>query len=174
MKNILFITAIAILAISCNPVIYPLPGKNYDDISNIRSDKSLDTVWAITCRIFTEEGYSLKVNNKNNGLITTDKYDFSKHFSFVKNGKPIDSTAWVALSYITNKGGFGSNPFKISANWNVSIKPSGAASIIRIDLSNVDASVTKPAKSTFHPGQQYTFQGQSTGVFEKMLADAVK
>lgn len=116
----------------------------------------------------------MKTNDKNSGQIVTDKYDFNKRFSFVKNGKPIDSTAWVALSYITNKGGFGTNPFTVSAYWTVGIKPSGTGCVIRIDLSKVDAHVTKPAKSSYHPDEDYTFNGQSTGVFEKMLADGVK
>ena len=162
------------LAASCDPVVYPMPGKNYDEISNIKSGRSVDSAWACVNRVLANTGYSIKASDKNSGTITTDKYDFGKRFSFVKGGKPIDSTAWVALSYTTNKGGFGTNPFKVFAYWTVSIKPSGSGSMIRIDLSKVDASVTKPEKSTFHPTQVYTFQGQSTGVFEKILADAVK
>ena len=174
MKYLPLIAAIAVLSLSCNPILYPLPDKDYERISNIHSDRPYDTVWARTCRFLAGNGFTFKENDKDKGLLVTNKYDFSKTFSFVKNGKPMDSTAWVALSYNTNKGGFGSNPFKVVAKWTISIKPSAAGATIRIDMGWVDAHVTKPAKKSFHPEQEYTFIGQSTGVFEKMLADAVK
>jgi len=174
MKHLLLIGIIAIIATSCNPILYPMPGKNYDEISNIKSRRSYDSVWAGTLRFFTNQGYTIKTSDKDKGVLVTEKYEFNKRFSFVKNGKPMDTTAWVALSYTTNKGGFGSSIFTISAYWSISIKTEGTGSIVRIDLSKVNASATKPEKSTFHPAQVYTFQGQSTGVFEKMLADAIK
>ena len=162
------------LSLSCNPILYPLPGKNYDEISNIRSTKTADSSWATVCRVLTTNGFVIKDGDKSTGIITTGKYDFGERFSFVRDGKPIDSTAWVALSYIKNKGGFDDKQFHVFAHWSVQIKPSGTGSTVRIELSRVDASTKKPQKKSFHPEQEYTFPGQSTGVFEKMLADVVK
>ena len=173
LKSFLFVV-IVILSLSCNPILYPMPGMNYDNISNIKSAEPLDSAWSIINRILVSNGFVIKEADKMTGTITTDKYDFSKRFSFVKDGKPIDSIAWVALSYVTNKGGFGHSTFHVYAHWTVQIKASGAGSLIRIDMSKVDASAVKPAKSTFHPDQTYSFNGQSTGVFEKILADAVR
>lgn len=174
MKYFTLFASIVIGSLSCNPILYPMPGMNYDSISNISSAKTPDSAWAAVFRLLTDNGFTIKEADKKTGTITTDKYDFSKRFSFVKDGKPIDSTAWVALSYVTNKGGFGHSTFHVYAHWTVQIKPSGTGSMIRIDMSKVDASALKPAKSSFHPDQTYSFNGQSTGVFENMLTDAVR
>ncbi len=174
MKCFILFAVIIMLSLSCNPIMYPLPDKNYDEISNIKSKETADSAWGIVCRVLTAQGCVRKEGDKNTGIITTDKYDFGMHFSFVRDGKPIDSTAWVALSYVKNKGGFDDKQFHVFAHWNVEIKPLGTVSTVSRELSIVDASTKKPQKKSFHPEQEYTFPGQSTGVFEKMLADAVK
>ena len=50
MKYSILFAAIVMLSLSCNPILYPLPGKNYDEISNIRSTKTADSSWATVCR----------------------------------------------------------------------------------------------------------------------------
>jgi len=174
MKYLVLFIAVTAFASSCNPIMYPLPGKNYDEISNIKTSKTTDSAWATVYRILTTNGFTIKSNDKNTGEIVTDKYDFGDRFSFVRNGKPIDSTAWVALSYNKNRGGFNDTKFHIYAHWTVQIKSAPSGSLIRIDMSKVNATGVKPGKNSYHQEQEYDFAGQSTGVFEKMLADAVR
>ncbi len=174
MKNFIVFAAIMLLCLSCNPILYPLPGKNYDEISNIKSVQGVDSAWGSVHRFLAANGFTIKEEDKKTGVVTTDNHDFGKQFSFVKGGKPMDSTAWVALSYVTNKGGFGDAEFHVYAHWTVQVKQAGTGSMIRIDLSKVDAGVQKAQKKSFHPAQDYTFAGQSTGVFEKKLADALR
>ncbi len=174
MKNIILFIAVITLFLSCNPIMYPMPGKNYDEISNIRSAKSVESAWAIVYRVFAANGFAIKTSDKTTGEIVTDKYDFGNRFSFVRDGKPIDSTAWVALSYNKNRGGFKETKFHVLAYWTVQIKPEASGCTIAIDMGKVNATGIKPGKSAYHQEQEYYFAGQSTGVFEKMLADAVR
>ena len=169
MKYLFFAALILITAASCNPLIYPMPGMDYTNISNFKTQKSYDSAWAEVNRFLVQEGCVIKTADKDGGLIETDKYDFSKHVSFVKDKKPMDPAAWVAITYTTNKGGFGDAPFLVYAHWTVHIKRDGTGSAIQIDLSKVDASVTKQGKSSYHPELTYYLLGQSTGVFEKKL-----
>jgi len=173
LKRAFIFLIVAAVSFSCGKT-YPLKDVDPDKIAVIRSVKSPVLAWDDIIAVFTANGFSIKESNKEKGVIISDKYDFSKHFSFVKNGKPMDSTAWMALSYVRLRGGFGNNPIRVTAEWKVSVLPDGTGSIIKINLSHVDATVHIPGKGSMHPDCDYTFTGISTGVFEGMMRLVVK
>ena len=185
MKSILLIFSSLIL-ITLNSCYtskeYKLKGKNYGAIQIIKSPKSVDSVWSNIIDFCAQTGVSIKIIDKNSGLIVTEKYNFKRHYSFEINGKLIDTTAWVALSYISVKGGYPDNSVSVSADWNIRIKTDGAGSIINVNLTNIDAGVhfvkTNAVGASFGAPRteniDYTLDGESTGVFEKMIIDLVK
>ena len=179
MKKLLFLIPImAITLMSCYTTkVYKLEGKNYGAIQVIKSTKPVDSIWSNIIDLFATKGISIKVIDKSSGLIVTEKYNFKKHYSFEINGRLIDSTAWIALSYVAVKGGYGDYPVNVTADWNIRIKSDVTGSIINVNLTNIEAGIHLPVRNggiTSLPAQDFTFDGESTGVFEKLIIDIVK
>ena len=185
-KLLLLLPLTAIILNSCYTAkVYQLEGKNYGAIQIIKSSKPVDTVWSNIIDMFATKGISIKTIDKNSGLIVTDRYNFKRHYSFEINGKLIDTTAWVALSYVAVKGGYPENSVNVSADWNVRVKPEGTGSIINVNLTNIEAgvhfkklntlaSINVDGKPPVYDDIDYTLDGESTGVFEKTIIDIVK
>lgn len=159
---------------SCTAKIYTLKGNYEDKPFEIISEKKVDVVWSNIIDLFATKGLSIKVIDKNSGLIVSEKTSLIQNYTFEDgNGRPKDKTAFVVLGAISY-GGSNINPDKITGEWNVRIKeiPDSKTSI-NVNLTNIDATRYIPA-SQYNPMQNLTFQAKSTGKFEEIISNIVK
>lgn len=175
-KIITYLCSIIIITIfySCTAKVYTLKGNYEDKPFEIVSEKKVDVVWSNIIDLFATKGLSIKVIDKNSGLIVSEKTSLIYNYTFEDgNGKPKDKTAFVVLGKI-NYLGSNINPDKITGEWNIRIKemPNGKTSI-NVNLTNIDATTYIPA-SQYNPMQNLTFHAKSTGKFEEIISNAVK
>jgi hypothetical protein len=172
--KILFAIAIMTFLIGCSPKMLPLKGTYINKPYEITSDKSFDAVWSNMIDLFATKGLSIKVIDKNSGLIVSEKTSLISNYTIEDdNGKLIDPNAWIVISKI-NWMGTEVIPDRLTAEWNVRIKSNvEGKTIINVNLTNIDGSKYY-APTQYTAAQNFKFDGRSTGIFEKTIADQVK
>jgi len=172
MNKFITLSCFCFLLSSCSSKVIPLKG-TYPETPIIQySDNSVDKVWDHTIDFFAQKGLAIKIIDRSSGLIISDQTSLSWTFED-RNGKDYSSSKWVAIPMIlysgTNKA---VQPSSVTGEWNVRIKADGSRTSINVNLVNIKARFTI---ESYNSSPTYTHvQGRSTGVFEKMIFDAVK
>jgi hypothetical protein len=168
MRNLILFFAVASY-LSCGIKSEGISGR-YGKPVVITSDNSFEQVWSNVIDFFATEGISIKVIDKSSGLIVTEKYNLRGAYTQEgKNGELMNPSAFVVISKCGKLG-----PDWLTGEWNVRIKslPDGKTSI-NVNLLNIQGHVYR-AESTYTFKVDCDFTGQSTGVFEKGIAEKLK
>jgi hypothetical protein len=167
-----FITVL--LVSGCMPKVIPLKG-SYPDTPIIQySDNNVDKVWDHTIDFFAQKGLSIKIIDKSSGLIISDETALTWTFED-KKGNLIKTNRWVAVPRTVYSGSDNPiTPTSVIGEWNVRIKSDGSRTSINVNLVNIQAKFST-GESGYKVAPSYTrVDGKSTGVFEKMIFEAVK
>ncbi|MBA4848754.1 hypothetical protein [Emticicia sp. BO119] len=141
----------------------PLLKGNYQTTAYIdSSSKTFDEVWSKVVDVLSENGISIKIIDKTSGIITSENHSFINVFTLEKDGAPKDPNAWI----VVRDEGMGRIQ-TVSGNFNIRIKTVNDKTVISIKLNNIEA-------LKFGGGMRVPFPAQSTGVFEKKIAELVK
>lgn len=167
----------SILLTSCmtlKPV--SLKGNYSESPYEVVSDKEFDQVWSNIIDLFATKGLSIKLIDKNSGLIISEKTSFLSDYTFEdKNGVLENPNASIVIEKMTYEGYNQSlKPQKITGEWNIRIKENSSGKVVvNVNLTNIDAT-SLVAGSQYSPAQNLTFNGKSTGKFEELITSLVK
>ncbi|HTI12517.1 MAG TPA: hypothetical protein VL832_28285 [Puia sp.] len=153
---------------------YPKPPIAY------HSNKPVDKVWDNLIDVFAQNGLSIKIIDKSSGLIVSER----KSLSFTvedKKGKIKNPSAFVIMPRITYEGFDDAIlPYHVYGEWNVRIKAEGQGTLININLLNFNADYGDPKSenSLYYQKLRRKYQGsldgQTTGIFENIIATSIK
>lgn len=151
----------------------------------ITSDKDFSTVWDKLIDLFAQKGLPIKIIDRSSGLIVCDR-TLLKTTVENKNGELEDNEAWIVVPKVhdpgtnrdvaitgTTSGVYSKKmiPRDASGEWNVRVKSENGTTVINVNIVNVKVEdYTSNGYSKNIPVESY----QSTGVFEKVIIDAIK
>ena len=119
---------------------------NYGGNNTFTSDKKVDEVWGLIIDLFSSKGISIKVIDKQSGLIISERASFiRKRFDIAK----------------------------LTGDWNIRVKEFNGKTLVTVNLVNIDASFYSPP-TTYSSGGDIPLNAKSTGVFEKLILDIIK
>ena len=153
---------------------------NYGGNNTFTSDKKVDEVWGLIIDLFSSKGISIKVIDKQSGLIISERASFIRkrfdipNYTFEsKDGKLENPDAWIVLE--RRGDGFGRliQPAKLTGDWNIRVKEFNGKTLVTVNLVNIDASFYSPP-TTYSSGGDIPLNAKSTGVFEKLILDIIK
>ena len=151
----------------------PIQG-NYGGNNTFTTDKKVDEVWSSIIDLFSSKGVSIKVIDKQSGLIVSDNSSLLNNYTFEdKEGKLENPNAWVVLERRGNGLGGVFRPDKLTGDWNIRIKELNNKTVISVNLVNLNASLYVPP-TNYASGNILPFNSKSTGVFEKLIFDNIK
>jgi hypothetical protein len=172
MNKLIFTFSIMSL-LSCSPKIIPLKG-SYPATPIIQySSNSIVDVWDKIIDFFAQKGLAIKIIDKSSGLIVSDATELTWTFEN-KEGKPNHPDRWVAIPKVIAPGADrATSPSSVRGEWNVRIKKAGDKTSINVNLVNIEERVVTGSYAS--SSLTYTrVDGKSTGVFEKMIYEAIK
>lgn len=175
MKRILTILAACFL-IACSPTkVTPITGTYLKPPFILNSSSSFNTVWDKLIDLFAQKGLPIKIIDRTSGLIISDRSILSATYE-LKVGGLKDSTALIVLpkfydpnSRKTSTVAMGG---QVTGEWNVRIKEADGKTAINVNIVNVRYEyydlATKRAREVIATSYQ------STGIFEKLIAEAIQ
>lgn len=184
MKSLTIITSIVFFLASCSSKIIPLKGEYPSLPIQIISDKNFDTVWSNLIDLFAQKNVPIKIIDRSSGLIISEP-SLLKTTIEMGNGL-LDSTAWIVVAKEHISGNPNDLPitggvysgiytkkktltvFDVTSDWNVRIKTQGDKTAINVNIGIVKFNAADPSKSFLIKSYR------STGVFEKLISDAIK
>jgi hypothetical protein len=156
------------------PVV--LQGNYSDKPYEVVSDKQFDQVWSNTIDLFATKGFSIKLIDKNSGLIISEKTSFISDYTFEDmNGALENANASIVIEKKLVSG-FNQffKPQKITGECNIRIKENGTGKIVvNVNLTNIEAT-SFILGSQYSPAQNLIFNGKSTGKFEELITGLIK
>ncbi len=180
------ITIIITSCVTTNKVI-SLKGNYPQTPITFKSDAKFDQVWDRLVDLFAQKGLSIKIIDKNSGLIVSDKSILSTTVEN-KNGGLQDSSAFIVVPKIyqrtaqryvpitkINAGPYVSknhidNVDPIYGDWNVRIKALDSGTIINVNIINLYYDIVDKNVIRQNPLHNY----KTTGVFEKTIFELIK
>jgi len=166
MRKLLLLSLLA----SCSYKTIPLKGSYLEKPYSIETSTSSDKVWDKLIDLFAQKGLSIKIIDRASGLIISERAAFG-YTTEDKNGKLKDPTAFIVVPQMYNPGNRMTIPVceNLVAEWNVRIKTQGDKTLINVNVVNVVRNV-----SGVYLANNSCPQAKSTGVFERIIADAIK
>jgi hypothetical protein len=169
-KGIGYLTWLAfgatVLVSGCDADLVPLKGTYKTDLSEIMTDHSVDSTWAVIERVFASGGLPLKSVNKRTGNVVTKKIPLNSTYTFEDGqGRMESPDAWVVMEKVYNKNHFW-KPKDIYSTWCIQVDSSGSGARVRVDPY---------VECTYHPNA-FVVMGSSawsTGKLEGLLARAL-
>ena len=148
----------------------PIRGTYLREPYTVVTTKPFQEVWDNVVDIVAQTGIGFTTLDKNNGLLITKEYSFKGAITHeTLSGELADTSAWVVVKsrYYTVTKEY-ERPNHVTGILTVRVKqvPDGAS--ININFTNFKA---------YMPGKAYAIENypvQSTGVFERKLADKLK
>jgi hypothetical protein len=176
MKKIILGALILFSITSCAPIkMTALKEVHFEPPYNVTSNKTQQEVWEKIIDLFATKGLSIKIIDKNSGLLTSEKTSFKDNSTIEdKTGKLINPEAYIVTSYY-NSMGMIIKPTILTGEWNIRIKEDkeNNGTVININLVNIEA-VTAGYATAYGPSPSYNFEAKSTGKFEAMIGDYIK
>lgn len=169
MKKICIAAVVLLLATSCFTIkTIPLKGTYQETPIIIMSDNNKDVVWDKLIDFFAQKGLSIKIIDRSSGLITSEETQLTWTHED-KKGKVKWPQAWVAIP-MKNMSGTIINPESVSGEWNVRIKATADnRTSINVNIVNIRRG------DRYDKSISYTISaGRSTGIFEQIIASAIK
>lgn len=178
----LFIIAVGLLMCSCtmNRISSNLVSSYQKEPFFTTSDKSFNQVWEKVIDIFAQKGIGINVIDKSSGIIVSSIYSFEGKVTMEqRSGLPGDSTAWVTVGYYGLEDETQLFPSQVFGSFNVRIKEENGKTLINVNLSNLKASEPRfplgYIKNYYIPDDaKHQYDIESTGVFERYIADMIK
>lgn len=147
---------------------------NYSANNTFTSDRKIDSVWSSIIDLFSSKGISIKVIDKQSGLIVSENTSFMHQYTFEgKDGKLENENAWVVVERRGNGWGGLVQPIKLTGDWNIRVKELNNKTLVTVNLTNIDASFYI-GPTTYSSGVYRPLNCKSTGVFEKFIFDNIK
>lgn len=163
-KLLLFFFSVSL--ISCGPELYRTKGSYLDKPYQIYSDKSKDEVWNKIIELFSTKGISIKLIDKNSGLILSERTSFLSDYSYENDdGSLRNPNALVVCDKVVWQGVL-QYPEQVTGEWNIRVVESSGKTLINVNLVNIQVS--------FFLAQVPEGTGKSTGKYEKIVADYLK
>jgi hypothetical protein len=164
-----FLTAIIILSLlSCRSI---QQFKVAPDVKShkIETKSDFETSWKTILGFCSDNGMTLKVLSKPDGIITAEK-PFCK-LTYLKSGKIYDSSSWVVAERVKQSGNNNYyNPTRGVVEWIILISTDGAkGTIVRVNLKT-PILVTNTKMPGFDEKKRvYKSNAYSTGELEKQI-----
>lgn len=186
MKKLFFLVLVSsVTLLSCvSSKIYPVQNSYATLPITMNSESNFDQVWDRLVDLFAQNGLSIKLIDKNSGLIISDNSEITATWED-KNGIVVHPTAYIVtpkvkdLNLQTYVGIVGSyykksdlkKPGITRGEWNVRIKKVGTGTTINVNLVNVRyTSFDSRGVSMIKNLSEF----KSTGNFEKTITDIIK
>jgi hypothetical protein len=149
---------------SCTVKSIPLKGKYQEGSVKSKINSPFEDAWESVIDLIAETGISVKLIDKNSGLIIADAVSFRGLITTEDNkGKIIDPTAYVVRERTNNEFDYKAGYLDATAQWNLRVKKeSDASSIISVNLHSLKIEKTEVG-----------LVGKSTGNFEKWIIDEI-
>ncbi len=175
MKKYIFISALCMLSACFYVKITPIQGKYAQTPVTFTSESDFETVWDKLIDLFMQKGISIKLIDRSSGIIVSDRAYFPATYE-LKNGGLKDPDAFLVLPkyyYSTTKKTVTvANNEKVSGEWNVRIKEKNGVTSINVNIVNVRYYTYNSDYKSYY--EQLTEEFQSTGNFEKIIADFIR
>lgn len=177
--KLVLIPLTVLLITSCSPKITAPKGNYPKPPIVIHSDKAVDKVWDNLIDFFAQKGLSIKIIDRSSGLIISEK-TLLTYAVEDKKGQLKNTSAFVVLPRICPPGSDESiTPSSVTGEWNVRVKADGAGTSINVNLLNFLPIYGRSGTDALYFSRAYnknpgSFSGQTTGVFEKTIADIIK
>lgn len=166
MKRLFTALTLAIIFQSCMEGRIPLKG-NYQNPNTFYFDQKENEVWNGLMAVLCDRGLSVKSMDKSSGVIFGDKYDFTSVSSAENSkGQLVTKDALIVTQYVVFTGRTYVLPNQITADWNIRVYPFEGKTALKINLKNI--------VSKYQLSQAIFYQAESTGNFEKFIADSIK
>jgi hypothetical protein len=176
MNRLFAVACIIILTCGCvvyKPVAiignYPKPPITY------LTSTPFDKVWDNIIDMFSQQGLSIKIIDRSSGLIVSERGPIPYSFED-KLGKLYKPEAYAVIERWKENGGASYFiPLTVTGEWNVRIKTIEDKTGINVNLTSILATYEPTFYSITRTvtGPVMT-QGKTTGIFEKIITDAVK
>ena len=173
-KILLTLLTLTVLS-GCGAKTIPIKGSYIQSPFSISTDKSFENVWDKIIDLFVLKGYSIKIVDKNSGLITSERV-IVKVTVEKKNKELLDSKAFIVVPQIYEPGPNRYTPITknsdITGEWNIRIRTVQGKTVVDVNVVNL--------KYQFHDTYYRTYREEilsnykSTGVFERTIADLIK
>lgn len=166
---------IAFLASCSSSKVTPISGTYQKPPFVITSTSNFNAVWDKLIDIFAQKGLPIKIIDRSSGLIVSDRALLSSTFE-LKTGGLKDPSAFIVLPKVylpsSKKTTNVALDLPVTGEWNVRIKEASGGSTINVNIVNVRYETYDFA--TKRTGERIATSYQSTGVFERIIADAIK
>ena len=169
------ITLFLIFLVSCTLKFYPLKG-NYPPTPIVyTTEKSFDQVWSNLVDLFAQKGISIRIIDKSSGLIASERTKLSTSYEDSK-GKLYSPKAFVVLKRNNYQGdeNMKKSYFDVTGEWNVHLKQEANDVSVNINIVNIEGEQVYTSLYHGETRSRVTIRAQTTGVFEKLIFEAVK
>ncbi len=120
---------LAVFLSSCAIKMIPVTGTYPDQPIQIKSEKPFDDVWSNLIDVFAQKGLSIKIIDKNSGLIVSERIEFPATIED-KNGNLKDPNAYIVVPKYRSKmdgkfypiNSFRDDYLGVNGEWNVRVK----------------------------------------------------
>ena len=173
MKKVTLASLALFLLTGCFMTLIPLKGNYEKGPYIITTQKSFDQVWDKLIDLFAQGGIPIKIIDRSSGLLISEATRFTSTIE-LNDGTLEYPNASIVIPKYYDKGSRKYYPItyfqEIRAEWNVRVKKTDNGTSINVNILN--AKYYNIEKKTFMDFGQSNFN--STGVFEKFIANAIK
>lgn len=171
-KSLFTLILISLFLTSCTSYkTIPLKGNYLDKPYVIESEKNFNQVWSNIIDLFATNGISIKLLDKDSGLIVAEKTSFINNYTYEnKEGLLENPNAYVIVNKVKGDALLDRSiiPVEIFGEWNVRIKETvDNKTSININLNSLEA-------WGINYNSRYFFLIKSTGVYENLIAEFIK
>lgn len=175
MRKISFVILTECLLIGCNVKTIPIKGSYLKPPYVLTTNSPFEQVWDKLIDLFAQKGLPIRIIDKSSGLITSDRAILTTTVE-TKDGKLKNPTAFIVIPQVYDPGTRKYSPISkysdVSGEWNVRVKQSDGQTTINVNIVNVKYQ-TWDAYYKVNRDVILT-EYQSTGVFEKLIAETIK
>lgn len=175
MRKILFAIYSACLLVSCSVKTIPIKGSYLKPPFVLTTTTPFEKVWDKLIDLFAQKGLPIRIIDKSSGLITSDRAILTTTVE-TKDGKLKNTDAFIVIPQIYDPGTRKYSPISkysdVSGEWNVRVKQSDGQTTINVNIVNIKY---QNWDAYYKVNRDITLnEYQSTGVFEKLIAETIK
>lgn len=127
--------------------------------------------------MFAKNGLGIKLIDKSSGLLVSDRVVNRNNSMEDVNGVILQPTAFLVTNYYKQSKLLQPFPLNVAYDWNVVVTSDGLKTKVNVNIVNIEGAYMTPAGYRLPNGnvayKTHTLQVKTTGVFEKMIFDAI-